>query len=113
MLFRSGPHAKTIGSIDLFDLDPPHRRAGTGILIANNGDRRKGFAAEALNLLQEYAFGVLGLHQLYCHIHSDNLPSIRLFKGAGFKPCGELKDWTQTNGQWKTVEIFQKINGQD
>ena len=32
----------TIGTIDIFDFDPFHKRAGMGILIANEDYRRKG-----------------------------------------------------------------------
>ena len=37
-----------IGSIDLFDFDPIHKRAGIGILI-DESVRNKGFASEALH----------------------------------------------------------------
>ena len=36
---------KTIGTIDLFDFDPFHKRAGLGILIAPDTYRRKGYAS--------------------------------------------------------------------
>src|SRR3954469_9733252 len=53
-----------VGAIDLFDFDPYHLRAGVGILIADE-HRNKGYALEALQLLQEYAFKTLLLQQLY------------------------------------------------
>ena len=49
---------KAIGSIDLFDFDPNHLRAGVGILIAEKADRKKGYASEALSLLMDYCFSV-------------------------------------------------------
>ena len=39
-----------VGTIDLFDLDPHHRRCGVGILI-DPDSRRKGFAGDWLPLL--------------------------------------------------------------
>ncbi len=106
----NGSAKETIGYLDLFDFDPAHLRAGVGILVANKENRRKGFALESLKILSEYAFNVLNLHQLYCHIHVDNEPSIRLFSSAGFKCNGELNDWTLSNGNWLNVYIMQKIN---
>src|SRR5512137_1331368 len=44
----------TIGTIDLFDFDPYHKRAGIGILIANEDYRRKGYASMALTCLSAY-----------------------------------------------------------
>ncbi|MCX6259510.1 MAG: GNAT family N-acetyltransferase, partial [Bacteroidia bacterium] len=39
------PDNATIGTIDIFDFDPFHKRAGIGILIANEQYRRKGYAS--------------------------------------------------------------------
>jgi diamine N-acetyltransferase len=101
----------TVGYIDIFDFEPAHMRAGVGILIGDVASRRKGIALESLHLLSRYAFNILHLHQLYCHIHVDNEPSIRLFSAAGYKCAGELADWTLTNGSWVNVYIMQKLHG--
>lgn len=99
----------TIGSIDLFDFDPHHRRAGVGILVEENY-RRKGFAAQALQLLITYCFDFLALHQLYCNIEQSNHESIALFEKAGFLPCGIKKEWLFTNNEWQDELIFQLLN---
>ena len=39
---------RPVGAIDLFDFDPYHKRAGVGVLIADQSDRGKGYAREAL-----------------------------------------------------------------
>ena len=36
------PDGKTVGTIDIFDFDPFHNRAGIGILIADEEYRTKG-----------------------------------------------------------------------
>ena len=56
---------KTVGCVDIFDFDIFHQRAGVGILIDENF-RQKGIATEALQLLVEYCFSFLKLHQLFC-----------------------------------------------
>jgi diamine N-acetyltransferase len=100
----------TVGAIDLFDFNPYHLRAGVGILIAEKGQRSRGLASDALRLLVDYAFGVLGLHQLYCNIAADNESSIRLFSKAGFIRTGEKKDWLRDPSGWVPELLFQKIN---
>jgi diamine N-acetyltransferase len=99
----------TIGSIDLFDFDPHHKRAGIGILI-DKGSRNKGYASEALVLLIEYCFNTLNLHQLYCNIGQNNAESIHLFTNAGFTECGHKKDWILLKGLWTDELMFQLIN---
>jgi diamine N-acetyltransferase len=99
---------QTIGSIDLFDFDPFHRRAGIGVLLVPP-ERNKGYASEALDLLKNYAFSLLDLHQLYCNIGSENQRSIELFSKHGFEECGRKKDWMWTNGTWHDELMFQCI----
>jgi len=100
---------KAIGSIDLFDFDPNHLRAGVGILIAEKADRKKGYASEALNLLMDYCFSVLNLHQLYCNITIDNEPSILLFQKHGFQITGMKKQWVRDGDSFKDELLLQRI----
>lgn len=99
-----------VGTIDLFDFDPFHLRAGIGILIANKENRKKGYATEALSLLIRYAFETLQLHQLYCNISSDNLVSLQLFKNQGFVEVGVKKEWHKTVNGWSDEVLLQLIN---
>jgi diamine N-acetyltransferase len=98
-----------IGSIDLFDFDPVNKRAGIGILILK-AEQKKGYASEALELLVNYCFRILKLHQVYCNISADNIPSIRLFKKIGFEESGIKKDWLSKNDKWENELFLQLIN---
>ena len=100
---------RAVGAIDLFDFDPFHFRAGIGILIHDEKDRKLGYATDALQLLCIYATNYLRLHQLYANIGEDNLASIHLFKSNGFELVGTKKDWRRTLDGWKNELIFQKI----
>ncbi len=102
--------AKTIGTIDLFDFDPYHNRAGIGILIGDNAERGKGFANDTLQTLIRYAFDVLKLHQLYCNISTENQQSLSLFKNNGFVIVGEKKDWLKGIDGWVGEYMLQLIN---
>ena len=83
---------KAIGLIDLFDFDPKNHRAGIGIVIQHEIDRGKGVGKEALNLLVDYAFNQLNLHQLYANIGVNNDISLKLFTTFGFQKIGIKKD---------------------
>ena len=99
----------SIGTIDLFDIDFYHKRAGIGILIASLRDRNKGYASTALELLHKYSSKHLGLNQLYCHIDEDNLASLKLFKKAAYEVSGSQKKWKKTTEGWKDVLFLQHI----
>jgi diamine N-acetyltransferase len=104
------PDKITIGTIDIFDFDPFHKRAGVGILIANEAYRRKGLASMALTCLIDYCFKTLQLHQLYCNILSSNCESIDLFKKVGFVQTGQKKDWIKTPEGYFDEYLYQLIN---
>ena len=104
------PEKKTIGTIDIFDFDPFHKRAGIGILIADENQRRKGFATMALKCLIQYCFKTLQLHQLYCNILSNNPESIDLFRKQGFIQTGSKKEWVKTTDNYLDELMFQLIN---
>jgi len=101
------PHV--IGCIDLFDFDPKNRKAGVGILIADRADRGKGYATEALNLLVDYGFDVLDLHQIYSNVRVDNENSVALFKKIGFEITGLKQDWILDGGRWYDEYTMQLI----
>jgi len=100
---------ETIGTIDIFDFDPMHRRAGIGILIADDRNRGKGYASDSLDVLINYCFSTLNLHQLYCNITTDNIDSISLFTSKGFKLIGTKKDWLIFHDKMKDESMYQLI----
>jgi diamine N-acetyltransferase len=105
---ETGNPVRTVGSIDLFDFDPIHQRAGLGILIALDDDRRQGYAYEAILQMIDYSRKVLFLHQLYCNIPASNTASIKLFGKAGFEISGTKKDWLRTETGWED-ELFLQL----
>lgn len=98
-----------IGFIDLFDFDPKHQRAGVGIVIFSDENKRKGFAYEALELTCNYAFKHLNLHQIHAGITEDNIGSMKLFEKAGFLQNGIKKDWIYSDRKFKSEYIYQCI----
>lgn len=104
------PDNTTIGTIDIFDFDTFHKRAGLGILIAKEDYRRKGYASMGLKCLVDYCFSTLQLHQIYCNILANNCESMDLFKKAGFVQSGIKKDWIKTSDGYLDEYIFQLIS---
>jgi diamine N-acetyltransferase len=99
---------RPVGTVDLYDLDPVHLRAGVGILI-DSPDRGKGRGKQTLQLLHEYASKVLMLHQLYAYIPETNVPSRHLFGESGYVIAGRLKDWVKTTKGYSDVYLMQRI----
>jgi diamine N-acetyltransferase len=99
-----------IGCIDMYDYDVFHAKAAVGILIASNEHRNKGYATDALHLLQHLAFKHFALHQLYAYIGLHNEASFKLFQKSGYEAIGILKDWLRKEYEYESVYLFQLIN---
>jgi len=110
LIIEAKPAFNPIGAIDLFDYEPYHTRAGIGILIAEKSERKKGYAGAALDVLNDYCFQYLKMHQLYCNIAVDNHNSLKLFKSKGFIIAGIKKDWIRGVKGWIDEYMLQKIN---
>jgi diamine N-acetyltransferase len=110
---RGSKERRSVGTIDLFDFDPYHNRAGVGILIGDKSDRKKGYASLAMEKFLVYSFNTLQLHQLYCNITAGNTDSLRLFKKCGFKITGRKTDWVKTPVKYLDEYLLQLINPND
>ncbi|MGE5382701.1 MAG: GNAT family N-acetyltransferase [Omnitrophica WOR_2 bacterium] len=98
----------TVGAIDLFDYDPLHRRAELGILV-DNTFRGKGYAQEAIELIKDYAFNTINLHQLYCYVPADKKINLHLFTKCGFIFSGTRREWRWSKDQWTDEHLLQLI----
>ena len=96
----------------MFDFDPKNNKAGVGIVIQGNENRNQKIGSEALELLIQYAFQHLNVHQLYANIGTENEASKALFTKFGFQIIGIKKDWNLVNGVYKDEAIFQLISNQ-
>ncbi len=97
-----------VGTIDITDFAPLHRRGEVGISILHKY-QSNGYGKEALELLCSYLFNFLRLHQLTAHIAFDNERSLRLFKACKFTECGLLKEWWCVKGKFKDVVLLQRL----
>lgn len=103
---------RPVGSIDLFDFDPTHKRAGVGILIGEIDERNKGIAEDALRIILDYGSDVLHLHQVYANVPANNTASLALFKKCGFELTGTRREWLKTPAGWVDEHVFQLINAE-
>jgi diamine N-acetyltransferase len=102
------PNNTPVGMIDLFEFNPQHQRIGVGILLLPKYQGNK-YAAEALELIIEYTFTYLNVHQIFANITPDNLKSINHFEKFQFKKMGVKKDWIFTNNIFKDEILYQLI----
>lgn len=101
-----------VGMIDLFDFNPQHKRVGVGILILPEY-QGEGFGSEALEMIIDYAFTYLNVHQIFANITANNKSSITLFEKFNFKKIGIKKDWIFADTNYKDEILYQLIETQN
>ena len=78
--------------------------------MIDESKRKQGHAHMGLNLLSEYAFNRLGVHQLYAEIPTSHDPSVRLFEKAGYLTGEIRKNWLRKGSLWLDVNLMQKFS---
>ncbi|MCT2347596.1 spermidine N1-acetyltransferase [Niallia taxi] len=99
-----------IGLVELVEIDLIHRNAEFQIIIDPNC-QGKGNAYTVTCLAINYAFHVLNLHKLYLIVDKENEKAIHIYKKAGFRLEGELKEEYFSGGKYRDVLrlcIFQR-----
>ena len=96
-----------IGTLDLFDANFKHGRAHIGILIADELERGKGYAKEAIRSVIDYASESLDFYNLSANVLEDNLPSIKVFEDTGFELVGIRKEWFKDKSKRVNERIYQ------
>jgi diamine N-acetyltransferase len=84
------------GTCGLMDINWRFSRAMFGILI---GERRgKGLGTEATRLALDWAFNLLGLHNVMLTVLPTNAGAIRAYEKAGFRHIGVRRGAVISNG---------------
>ena len=85
------PELRPIGITNIRDFTNPHGTAEFGITIGDVPDRGQGFGTEATRLLLDYAFTVLGVHNIWLDTPAYNIGAIRAYKKVGFREIGRRR----------------------
>lgn len=95
---------RPIGTTGLFDLDLQNRRAEFGVIIGEVDCRGKGYGTETTRLMLDYAFTVLGLHNVMLTVNSYNQAGLHAFAQAGFREFGRRRECRFMDGRlWNLV----------
>lgn len=104
-----GDRSRPIGRINLKEIDYRHRTAElvtafaqrSGEVIAANGK-----AAEAIRLLLDYSFTVLGLHNIGVSVFEFDSDLRSALFDAGFRDCGRRRQAHRLSGRlWDIYEM--------
>lgn len=93
-----------IGIAGLNHLDYRDRTGEYNLVIGEKEARGKGYGTELTSLVLDYAFTVLGLHNVWLRVFEYNLAAIRVYEKAGFVHIGRRHTSKLMGGKlWDTV----------
>jgi len=98
-----------IGQMDIFEINWKIRKGILGTVIGSEQARGKGYGTEALQLLQDYAFGVLGLERLELDVCAGNTRAVRCYEKAGMRLEGTRRHATMVNGEYTDLHMMAII----
>jgi RimJ/RimL family protein N-acetyltransferase len=83
---------RLIGFVDLRNINYRQRTAELGIMIGEQECWGKGFGTETLYLVLDYAFSVLGLHNIMLSMAGYNERALRTYHRVGFREIGRRRE---------------------
>lgn len=98
-----------MGQADLMDINWIDRCATVGIVIAERKNRGSGIGTEALTLLCEYAFMLLGLHRVQLDVYGGNKSAIACYERAGFKKEGVKRRARFCRGEYMDIILMSVL----
>ena len=81
-----------IGATGFMELDHINQTGEAGIFIGDKNYWNKGYGTEAFQLLLDYGFKALNLHNVLLRVNSFNERAIKTYEKVGFKLIGKRRD---------------------
>lgn len=93
-----GPEGNIIGESVINEIDWKLRSANFRLGIYRANQRGKGLGTWMVETIRDFAFGQLGLHRLSLDVFSFNPQAERIYRKAGFRQEGVLRDAVLDSG---------------
>ncbi len=97
-----------IGNCGIHEVDLVNRSGEYGIFIGDPAYRSQGFGTEATQLMLDFGFNALNLHNIWVRVYAYNQASLCLFKKCGFKIIGHRRE-AKIIGDQKHDEILMDL----
>ena len=101
-----------LGQIDLFSINWKLRAAEMAMVMGSETRRGKGIGCEAIMLLQQYAFTMLGLERVELEVATENQRAIRCYERAGFVHEGVKRHAFMIGGQYTDLAVMAALSGE-
>ena len=95
-----------IGGCGLHEIEWRHRWAELGIVIGARDYWGRGYGADAVQTLTNWAFDTLNLNRVFLRVFADNARAIRCYEKVGYQHEGRLRQHNFNNGAYRDVLLM-------
>jgi RimJ/RimL family protein N-acetyltransferase len=88
-----------LGELALTGFEPADEVVAIRIALASTGLRGQGYGSEAMALVLDYAFDVVGVHRVELDVYAYNEGAIRAYERLGFVHEGRLREVLLWDGE--------------
>ena len=81
-----------LGEVVINNIDLDNRSGNIRIVLLSEGSTGQGYGSEAMRLMVDYGFRILGLHRIELGVYAFNPRAIHVYEKIGFKREGVLRD---------------------
>ncbi len=104
------PEGGAVGFVELRDIQATHGWGRLGICL-DRAARGRGFAVEALELVESYARRVLMLRKIVLCVAANNTAARRLYDSTGYATVGIHREHYHVGGEWLDAVVMEKSLG--
>lgn len=101
--------SEAIGVIGLYNIHNIYQNCEIGIYIGEKDFQGKGYAKDAYNLIEKYAFDYLNMRKIKIFAVDDNSKAIKFWHKLGFKTVGSLEEERYIKGEFRDLVIMEKF----
>ena len=104
------PDGRAVGFVELRDIHATHGWGHLGICL-DRAARGRGFAVEAMELLESYARRVLMLRKIVLTVAANNTVARHLYDSTGYSTVGTHREHYHVGGKWLDAVVMEKSLG--
>ncbi|MGY3775957.1 GNAT family N-acetyltransferase [Helcococcus sueciensis] len=101
--------SEAIGLIGLYNIHNIYQNCEIGMYIGEKDFQGKGYAKDACNLIEKYAFEYLNMRKIKIFVVDDNSKALKFWRKLGYKIVGTLEEERYIKGQFRDLVIMEKF----
>ena len=100
MMIALQENDETIGEIEILYIDHSNHNAYLRLALFEEKYFGRGYGTEAMRLILDHVFGVMGLHRIELNVFSYNPRAIKSYEKVGFRVEGTQREAIFYDHQW-------------